>query len=216
VINLNHTSREATVGDEIAAPVVADPATKDDTTAESADAPGGEQPDDVGDTERRGAGVAWSRIAAYGILPGLAFVLALGAGFLKWTDASIRQSEMARIESVQAATDSTIALLCYKPATVEKDLGSAQDRLTGDFKKSYASITHDVVIPGSKQKQISAVATVPAAASVSATENDAVVLVFVDQTVNIGNDPPTASASSVKVTLHKLAGRWLISGFDPV
>lgn len=117
---------------------------------------------------------------------------------------------------MQAASDSTIALLSYKPDTVEKDLGAARDRLTGDFQNSYTSLTHDVVIPGSKQKQISAVATVPAASSVSATENDAVGLVFVDQTIIIGNGPPTSSASSVKVTLNKIDGRWLVRGFDPV
>jgi Mce-associated membrane protein len=73
-----------------------------------------------------------------------------------------------------------------------------------------------VVIPGATQKQISAVATVPAAASVSATENHAVVLVFVNQTVTVGTGAPTDTASSVRVTLDKVADRWLISGFDPV
>jgi Mce-associated membrane protein len=43
-----------------------------------------------------------------------------------------------------------------------------------------------------------------------------VVIVFIDQTTTIGADPPSTSASSVRVTLDKRAGRWLISGFDPV
>jgi len=43
-----------------------------------------------------------------------------------------------------------------------------------------------------------------------------VVLVFVDQTVTIGYDPPTGSTFGVKVTLNKIGGRWLISEFDPV
>jgi len=108
-----------------------------------------------------------------------------------------------------------VALLSYKPETVEKDLGAARDRLAGNFKDSYTSLTRDVVIPGSKQKQISAVATVPAAASVSVTENHAVVLVFDNQTVVIGNDAPTDTAT-VRVTLDRIHGRWLISQFDPV
>jgi len=121
-----------------------------------------------------------------------------------------------RIESVRVATDGTVALLSYKPDTVEKDLGAARDRLAGNFRDSYTSLTRDVVIPGSKQKQISAVATVPAAASVSAIENHAVVLVFVNQTVVIGNGAPTDTASTVRVTLDRIHGRWLISQFDPV
>jgi Mce-associated membrane protein len=117
---------------------------------------------------------------------------------------------------MQAAKDSTIALLSYKPETVEQQLGAARDLLTGDFRDSYTSLTHDVVIPGAKQKQISAVATVPAVASVSANPNRAVVLVFVNQTVIVGQDAPTDTASSVRVTLDKVGDRWLISKFDPV
>jgi Mce-associated membrane protein len=158
----------------------------------------------------------WSRALVYVVLPALALLLAAAAGFLKWQDGSARDAVKARAESVRAATDSTIALLSYKPDTVEKDLDAARGRLTGTFLNAYTSLTHDVVIPGAKQKQISAVATVPAAASTSATENHAVVLLFVNQTVIIGQDAPTSTASSVRVTLDKVAGRWLISQFDPV
>jgi Mce-associated membrane protein len=160
--------------------------------------------------------ISWTRILCYGVLPAVAMLLACGAGYLKWQDSTMRASEVASIESVQAAKDSTTALLSYRPDTVEQDLTSAQDRLTGDFKDTYRSLIHDVVIPGAKQKQISAVVSVPAAASVSATEDHAVALVFVNQTVVIGNGAPTATASSVKVTLDKVAGRWLISQFEPV
>jgi len=160
--------------------------------------------------------VRWSRAIVFVALPALALLLASAAGFLKWQDGSARESGAARAESVRAATDSTIALLSYKPDTVEKDLDAARSRLTGSFLNAYTSLTHDVVIPGAKQKQISAIATVPAAASTSATENHAVVLLFVNQTVTIGQDAPTNTASSVRVTLDKVGGRWLISQFDPV
>jgi len=160
--------------------------------------------------------IQWARVFAFGVLPAVALLLALGAGYLKWMDNSVRNSETARIESTQAAKDSTIALLSYKPDTVEQQLGAARDLLTGDFRDSYTSLTHDVVIPGAKQKQISAVATVPAVASVSAKPNQAVVLVFVNQTVIVGQDAPTDTASSVRVTLDKVGDRWLIAKFDPV
>jgi Mce-associated membrane protein len=160
--------------------------------------------------------IEWARVFAFGVLPAVALLLAMGAGYLKWMDNSVRNSETARIESMQAAKDSTIALLSYKPDTVEKQLGAARDLLTGDFRDSYTSLTNDVVIPGAKQKQIAAVATVPAVASVSAKPNHAVVLVFVNQTVIVGQDAPTDTASSVRVTLDKVGNRWLISKFDPV
>lgn len=184
----------------------------DETDAEYPDGPA----DAAAAPEAPKRGVQWTRVVAYALLPALVLVLALGAGYLKWRDNSIRNSQVAAATSVQAARDTTIALLSYAPDTVEEQLGAARDLLTGEFRDSYTSLTNDVVIPGAKEQQISAVASVPAAASVSATPNEAVVLVFVNQTVIVGQDAPTDTASSVRVTLDKVDDRWLISSFDPV
>ena len=54
------------------------------------------------------------------------------------------------------------------------------------------------------------------AARVSDDPNHAVVLVFVNQTVVVGTEAPTDTASSVRIGLDKIDGRWLISKFDPV
>lgn len=153
---------------------------------------------------------------AYGLLPGLALALTCGAGLLKWQDGAVRDAAVARAESVRAATDGTTALLSYRPDTVQHDLGSARSRLTGTFLDAYTQLTHDVVIPGAQQKQISAVATVAAAASVSTSADRAVVLLFVNQTITVGKDAPTTAASSVRVTLDNINGRWLISQFEPI
>ncbi|MEZ0342307.1 hypothetical protein ACAG25_20270 [Mycobacterium sp. pV006] len=169
--------------------------------------------------------VQWKRVVAFGLLPALALILALGAGYLKYLGDTFEDGTVAvdpspplspAEASIQAAKDSTIALLSYTPDKVEEQLGAARDLLTGEFRDSYTDLTNDVVIPGAKEKQISAVASVPAAASVSVSSDEAVVLLFVNQTVNVGQDPPTDTASSVRVTLEKVDGRWLISQFDPV
>lgn len=157
-----------------------------------------------------------ARIFVFGVLPGLAIVLALVVALLKWQDGSMRDARVGSVESVEAAKENTIAILSYRPETVEKDLQAARDRLTGTFKDSYTSLIHDVVIPGAKQKRIAAVAKVPAAASLSADSRRAVVLVFVDQTTTVGADAPTDTASSVRVTLENVSGHWLISQFDPI
>jgi Mce-associated membrane protein len=157
-----------------------------------------------------------SRRLAHIVLPVLALLLAVAAGFFIWKDISARATDRAYAESMQAAKDSTVRLLSYKPDTVEAELTSARDLLTATFKDSYTQLTNDVVIPGAKEKKIAAVASVPAVASVEASPKHAVVLVFVNQTVTVGDGAPTATASSVKVTLDKVDGRWLISQFDPV
>jgi Mce-associated membrane protein len=207
-------SQEKSVTDGTTVPadtVEDDAADKADEPTETAD-----EASESAEPEEPKRRIQWPRVFAFGVLPAVALLLALGAGYLKWMDNSVRDSEIARDQSVQAAKDSTIALLSYKPDTVEQQLGAARDLLTGDFRDSYTSLTNDVVIPGAKQKQISAVATVPAMASVSADPRHAVVLVFVNQTVIVGQDAPTDTASSVRVTLDKIGDRWLISKFDPV
>jgi Mce-associated membrane protein len=183
--------------------------------SDEADAEGEAQPGKPAKAKLR-ISINWPQVVAYGVLPGLALVLAAAGGFLKWQDSSARAAQLARIESVAAAKDSTITLLSYKSDTVEKDLEAAKSRLTGTFKDSYSQLINDVVIPGAKRGHISTTATVPAAASVSATANHAVTLLFVNQTAVVDKDPPTDSVSSVRVTLEKVGGRWLISGFDPV
>jgi Mce-associated membrane protein len=194
-----------------------------DIAADGAEAQDGDGIDEVDVDESNGTTAAtakrranWSRVLAFGVLPALALTFAIAAGWAKWQDSSARNADRASIESVQAAKDGAVALLSYRPDTVEQQLSSARDLLTGIFRDSYTSLTNDVVIPGAKQQQISAVATVPAAASVSADPNHAVALVFVNQTVIVGKDAATDTASSVRVTLDKVGNRWLIAGFDPV
>ena len=168
----------------------------------------------------------WARVFAYGVLPTVALLLALGAGFARWQyndseygavpPSASGQNPSPAFDSMNAAKDSTIKMLSYKPETVGEQLNAARDLLTGEFRDSYTSLINDVVIPGATEKKISAVASVPAAASVSADPTHAVVLVFVNQTVVVGQELPTDTASSVRVTLDKVDGRWLISEFEPV
>lgn len=171
--------------------------------------------DDAPADRTRRSRVNWKRVLAYGLLPAIALVFTSTAGVLKWQDSTARDSVTAGNDALQAAKDGAIALLSYEPGTVEQELHAARGRLTGSFRDAYASLTDDVVIPGSKQKQITAVATVPAASTISATPDHSEALVFVNQTMIVGQGAPTASESSVRITLEKLEGRWLISAFDP-
>ena len=158
----------------------------------------------------------WQHRAAFVVLPALAVVLGGAAGFLGWQSYSAHAAASAASESVAAASDTTVAILSYRAETVEADLAAARDRLTGSFLEAYTELINSVVIPGAREKKISAAAQVPAAASVSATATSAVALLFVNQSVSVGDDPPTSTSSSVRVTLDKIGQRWLVSGFDPV
>lgn len=172
--------------------------------------------DDVGDPLPAGPRAGVEDRMAFVLLPALALALGAAAGYLNWQSSYHRAATIAAQDSVAAARETATAILSYNADTVEKDLNSARDRLTGSFLDEYTKLVNEVVIPGSREKNISAVAQVPAAASVSATPDHAVALVFVDQTVTVGDDTPTNTASSVKVTLDRVGTQWLVSGFEPV
>ncbi|WP_370501056.1 hypothetical protein NWT09_12140 [Mycolicibacterium sp. jd] len=164
----------------------------------------------------RGGRLSSVRALTYGLLLLLVLALTLSAGYLKWADGSARAAQSAAADSVRAASETTVAILSYRPDTAEKELSAAADRLTGTFRDQYTDLIKTVVIPGAQEQQISAVATVPAAASVSASENQARVLVFINQTTLIGSEPPNTTTSCVRITLDKIGDRWLVSEFEPV
>jgi len=164
----------------------------------------------------KGQGRRWARIVVFGVVPLLAMLLAAACGYLKWRDGFDHDAHIAGLQALQTAKESTVSLLSYGPDTVDQQLGAASSLLAGDFRESYTQLTRDVVIPGAKQKNISTVATVPAAAVVSSTPRHAVVLVFVNQSAIVDKGGPTDTASSVRVTLEKAGDRWLIAAFDPV
>lgn len=183
-----------------------------DTAAPEAEPDAGSGAESAG----RGRRPYWSRMVAFGVLPAVAIVLATLAGYLLWRGAAQSEIDRARAESVDAARAIAIEMLSYQPDTVEQQLAAARERLTGDFHETYGSMVDTVVIPGARDKRISAVTEVPAAASVSAEPDHAVVLLFVNQTVTVGADPPSGTASSVRVTLDKIDDQWKISRFEPI
>jgi len=126
-------------------------------------------------------------------------------------------SAAARQTVLDTARSTVIKLLSYKPDTVEADLNAATSLLTGNFRESYGKLIHDVVIPGAKQKNITAVAQVPAAAVESLTTDKASMIVFVNQQATVGTDAPTTTTTTtVRVGLQKINGAWLIDAFDPI
>lgn len=165
---------------------------------------------------RRTRTVSWTRLLAYGVVPFFAIVLTATAGYIKWQSYTFQAAEAAGSEAVQAASDTAVALLSYRPETVDNDLADAQQRLTGPFRDAYSKLTSSFVIPTAKQEKVTTVATVQAAALVSSTVENAVVLLSVNQTITMGAGTPTNTAWSVRATLDKLGDRWLVSAFDPV
>ena len=158
-------------------------------------------------------------MGALGALAAAAVALGTGTGVLQWQAHTHAREDAARAESLQAARDTTVAILSYTADSVDKDLAARTGRLTGGFLDEYTTLMNTTVIPSAKEGNVTAVAEVPGAASVSVTGSRAVTLVFVDQSVTragAGEAGPARSSFSVRVTLEKIGDRWLVSEFQPV
>jgi Mce-associated membrane protein len=162
----------------------------------------------------------WRRVNVVPVISVL--LLVISGGLAAWlyfaqyrpdeeTDAAASQA------AVDAARDGTVALLSYKPDTLDQDFAAAKSHLTGDFLNYYDQFTRQIVSPAAKEKALTTTAQVVGAAVSEQHSNSAVVLVFVNQTTISKDRPdPAMAASSVLVSLTKVSGNWLITKFDPV
>lgn len=124
-------------------------------------------------------------------------------------------SASARQTVAEAAKASGVKLLTYSHDKVEQQLTDALAATAGEFHDEYRELIHDVVIPGAQQQSISAAATVPAVGVQSLTDSTATLLLFINQKVTIGTAAPTDTASSVRMEMKNVDGRWLVTAFAP-
>ena len=154
------------------------------------------------------------------ILVAIALVVSAGvASWLYFYQYRVDQQTNADATNValEAAKNGTVALLSYSPESLDKDFAAAKSNLTGDFLSYYTQFTEQIVTPAAKEKQVKTAASVVRAAVSEMHPESATVLVFVNQVTTSKENPDGAfAASSVKVGLKKIDGRWLINTFDPV
>lgn len=125
--------------------------------------------------------------------------------------------DAAAQRAVQAASDGAVATLSYSSDSMDQDFGRARSHLTGDFLAYYDKFTKEIVIPAVQEKHLAQTATVLRAAVSELDANSAVVLVFLNETTTGKDKPqPLITPSSVRITLTKVRGSWLISKLDPV
>jgi Mce-associated membrane protein len=163
------------------------------------------------------------RLAAVPLIPVVLVLGLLAAGLLagwlyftqyrpdKQTDDAVAQ------RVVNAARDGTVAMLSYKPDTLNQDFAAAKSHLTGDFLNYYDQFTKEVVTPAAQTKGVTTTAQVTGAAVSELNPDKAVVLVFIDQATASKERPdPAMASSSAKVSLAKVHGEWLITKFEPL
>lgn len=158
------------------------------------------------------------RTAALGIFAAFAAAL-VGLAATQYFHDYLRNQATAEISgrAQDIAQQSTVELLSYHAATVEKDLGAASSKLTGSFKDYYDNYVKSFVIPTAKEKSVDTQARSVGSALVSADDRHATVLVFINQTTTTADNPqPAQMASTVRVQLTKVGNDWLIAEFEPI
>lgn len=158
---------------------------------------------------------ARSRVSLPVVLAAVALVLAMTCAVLRWLIVAQDQSDTARDEAVQAAKEITAEMLSYETETVDQQLTAARDRMTGEFLGKYSAMINEVV-PAAHAQQIAAVAEVLRAGVVSAKPDSAELVLFVNQSVQVGNNMPQKTASVARATLVKEGDRWMLSEYEPV
>ncbi len=124
--------------------------------------------------------------------------------------------DAAAHRAVRAASDGAVASLSYSPPSMDRDFATAKSHLTGAFLAYYDKFTKEFVTPMVQQKHIAQTAAVVRAAVSELHPDSAVVLVFLNETTMSKEKPePLTTPSSVRITLTKVNGSWLISKLDP-
>ncbi|STZ88479.1 MCE associated membrane protein [Mycolicibacterium fortuitum] len=209
-------------GSEPASPeaeTIEHPASETAVVEESDDANAVDEPDETGEpatTEPATAPPrARSRVSAAVVLAVIALVLAVASGVLRWLTVTQAESDTARVESVEAAKEITAEMLSYETDTVEQQLTAARDRMTGKFLGTYTAMINEV-IPAAQAQRIAAVADVLEVGTVKAEPDRAELVLFVNQSVQVGDHMPEKTPSVARVTMVKDGDRWLLSEYEPV
>lgn len=117
-------------------------------------------------------------------------------------------------EVIRAASEGTVALLSYSPDTLSTDFANAKRHLTDDFQDYYKRFTEQIVAPTAQRGLTTKTRVIRAAVS-ELHPTSAVVLVFINQQTASPDKPkPATTGSSVRVSLRKVNGSWLIANFD--
>ena len=156
------------------------------------------------------------------VLAVLVLLAATGVGVLWWRaeqgTSTVAPSgslvgDDARTQVLVAAADLTQRTLSYDYKSLENDMEVARARMTPSFRKEYDS-TMAQVRDNTVKNEIVLEAVAVSSAIIKATERQATVLVFVNQTTTAGTGKKRnqqLSRNSLVITLARDEGDWAIS-----
>ncbi|MBV7697501.1 hypothetical protein [Streptomyces sp. TRM70350] len=133
------------------------------------------------------------------------------------------RADEARVAALAAARKAAPVVLSYDYRHLDRDFAAARAHLTGKFRDEYGKTTRTVVGPTAKKYDGVVKATVaepadggaPAASVVSASANEAVVLLFVNQvTQSTQVTGSRVDLNRVRMTMTRTSEGWKVSAVD--
>ena len=133
---------------------------------------------------------------------------------LLWTTVKLHNADAvtdARATALAAAKTFSIELATYDYHTLDRDFGAVIDHSTGTFKSDFTKASKDLE-PLITKYQATSTGRVAAAGVQDASTDNAVVVLFVDQTVkNSSATTPRLDRNRLRVTLVHSGNGWLAS-----
>lgn len=150
-------------------------------------------------------------IQVLGLLIAVALVLSVAVGVLAYNVAGEQAAEEAGPKAMNQAKSSVQQLLSYDYRTIESDLENGKSLTTGDFRKEWERDAPRLLQVAQENQTV--LQTVPMSAAVSsATEDEAVVLVFATQASTTAKDTRTKLGTPrLRVTMRLSGDKWLIA-----
>lgn len=143
-------------------------------------------------------------------------LVALNVGLLRERQSGDRV-EVARSDAVRSAKTLVPTVLSYDYRRIDADFAEAKASTTGRFATEYAGVVDGSLRQVATKDKVVSKASVTGSSLVTATEDRAVVLLFVTQsTTRAGAKVPTISTSRVQANLALREGDWLVAGITTV
>lgn len=144
-----------------------------------------------------------------------ALVLAGSVFYLLGQVKEAQAADEAGDAAVSAAKSDAQEILSYDYRSLDNNFQQGLADTTGGFRTQYQQTTGQLVRPQATQQKVIVQAAVMNAGLISASDDNAVVLLFVDRvTTKAGQSKPTFNQDRVRMTLTKVNGKWLVSKLD--
>ena len=158
-----------------------------------------------------------TRQFALGVLALLAVATLIGMTIAVRADAEAEARVAAGADGRAFAVDVVPKLLSYDFDTAEAHFAEVLDDLGGNFRGQFEEVGRTVIVPSALERKVVTSADVLESAVVDSGTNDAVILLFLNQSTTSAESPETKlDGSRVRVHVERSDGRWLITELTPV